>query len=74
MAQDSAIELVGQSEDHMEVADREDLGFSLFKPSFSGHMLAFRAVAISAGVIGDAQGAAGIAALHPATQVRASAG
>jgi hypothetical protein len=73
MIQDHGIELMRQGEDDMEVGNRQDLLFSFGQPSLAGHVLAFGAVAVSAGVIGDAQAAAGVAAVHPAAHLRSAA-
>ena len=57
----------------MEVVDRQDLLLAFGQPSLPGHMLAFGAVAVSTGVIGDAQAAAGVAAVHPAAHLGGAA-
>jgi hypothetical protein len=54
MIQDHGIEFMRQGEDHVEVVDRQDLRLAFGQPALAGHMLAFGAVAVSAGVIGDA--------------------
>jgi hypothetical protein len=68
MILDYGIEFMRQGEDHMEVVDRQNFLLAFSQPPLSGHVLAFGAVAVSAGVISDAQTAAGVAAVHPAAQ------
>ena len=57
----------------MEVVDRQDLLLAFGQPALPGHVLTFGAVAVAAGVIGDAQAAAGVAAVHPAAQLSGAA-
>ena len=58
-----------QGKDDMEVFEWENLVFSFFKPPFARHVLTFGTVAISAGVIDNADGAAVIAPLDMAAQM-----
>jgi len=61
-----------QGKDDMKVADRQDLVFSFFKPSFPWYVLAFWAVTIAAGVICNANRTAGVAAIDMSTEVRSA--
>ena len=59
-----------QREDDMEIADRQQVGLALGQPGFRGGGLALRAVAVAAGVVGDPEVAAVIAAIDVAAQRR----
>lgn len=61
---------MGQGKYDMEVCEGENLAFSFFKPTLPWHVLTFRTVAISAGVIDNSDGAAVIAAIDMAAQMR----
>lgn len=52
------VEVVRQCEDDVEVRNGEEIGATRSQPSFLGQRLAFRAMAIATGVIGDPRGAA----------------
>src|SRR5438876_105416 len=52
------VEGVGEREDDVKVRNRQDLAPARGEPAFGGHALAFRAVAIATGVVGDPFGAA----------------
>jgi hypothetical protein len=62
-----------QGKDDMKVADRQDLVFSFFKPSFAWHMLAFGAVAIAARMIRNAKSTTVIAVFDITTEVSGAA-
>jgi hypothetical protein len=57
----------------MEVIGGKDFCLSLFEPTFAGHMLACRAVAIAAGMIGDSRGTAMVATIDVTTEILCSA-
>ena len=59
-----------QREDDVEIADRQQVGLALGQPGFCGGGLTLRAVAIAAGVVGDPEIAAVIAAIDVAAQRR----
>ena len=48
------IERIGQGEHHMEIRDRQQLRLAGLYPVLSVFALAFRAVAVSTGIIADA--------------------
>ena len=52
------IERVGQREDDVEVGNGQDVAAAGDEPTLGGHALAFGAVAVATGVVGDAFGAA----------------
>jgi len=54
---------MGQRKDDMKVAGWKQLLFAGFNPSFSGYLLAFRAMPVAAGMVDNAFGAAVRAAL-----------
>jgi hypothetical protein len=60
-------------EDDVEILGVEDLGLSILEPLGPGEGLAFRAVAIAAAVIGDAEVPAPIALIDVTAQRRGSA-
>jgi hypothetical protein len=62
-----------QGKDDMKVADGQNLLFSFFQPLLARHVLAFGTVPVSAGVIGNAQNAAVIAAFNAAAEIRRAA-
>jgi hypothetical protein len=53
------VEGVWEGEDDVEVRNRHDLAAAGGEPALGGHALAFGAVAIATGVVGDPFGAAG---------------
>jgi hypothetical protein len=57
----------------MKVANRQNLVFSFFKPSFAWHMLTFGTVSITAGMIGNSQRITVVAAFDVATQMSGAA-
>jgi hypothetical protein len=59
---------MGQCEDDMKVLERQNLILSFLQPPFAWHVLAFGAMAISAGMIGNAHSAAVVAAIDVAAQ------
>ena len=73
VVEDQLIELVGQGEDHMKVADRKEQCALRLEPLRSREALALRAVSIAAGVVGDACGAAAVAGVEVPAQSRRSA-
>ena len=58
-----------EGKNEVEVVDWQDLFSSFGNPALSRYVLAFGTVPVSAGVIGDAQRAAGITALDAAAQM-----
>ena len=68
MGEDQPVKLVRQSEDQMEIAHGQKLRGLLFKPLCLGQRLAFRAVAVTAGVIGWVLKAARVALLEMPSQ------
>jgi hypothetical protein len=62
-----------QCKDDVKVAGWKQLLFAGFNPSFSGYLLAFRAMPVAAGMIGYALGAAVTAAFDVATQISSTA-
>jgi hypothetical protein len=54
---------MGQCKDDVKLADGKQLIFAGFDPSFSGYLLAFRAMPVAAGMVDNAFGAAMRAAL-----------
>ena len=58
MALRERVEGMREREDDMEVRNRQNLAAAGGKPALSGHALALRTVAVAAGVVGDALGAA----------------
>jgi hypothetical protein len=71
--QDDGVQLMGQGKYDMEVGDGQQLRFSRFKPTFSGDLLAFGTVAVSAGMIQDTLSAAVVAAIEVAAKVSCAA-
>src|SRR6516225_10695174 len=66
-------DLGGQCEDHVEIADRQQIGLACGKPILRRRTLALRAMAIAARVVSDAAVAAILAALDmPAERGRAA--
>ena len=63
-------DLGGQREDHVEIADRQQIGFAGRKPILRRRALTLWAMAIAARVVGDAAVAAIFAALDMATERR----
>jgi hypothetical protein len=61
-------DLGGQREDDVEVSDRQEIGFPIGQPVSRGRALAPWAVPVAAGVVGDAQMAAVVAAFDMATE------
>ncbi len=57
-----------QGEDDVEVADRQEIGLALREPCPRGRALALGAVPVAAGVVGDTQMAAVVAALDMAAE------
>ncbi len=53
VAEDDRVQLVGQSEDQMEVSAGQELCLSIIEPLFLDQCLTFRAVPVPTGVIGD---------------------
>ena len=66
-------DLGGHGEDDVEVWDRQQLGLAIGEPLGAGEALALGAMAIAAGVIGDAQMAAVGAVFGMATEGRGAA-
>jgi hypothetical protein len=66
-------DLGGQREDHVEIADRQQIGFAGRKPILRRRVLTLWAMAIAARVVGDAAVAAIFAALDMATERRRAA-
>ena len=66
-------DLGGQREDHVEIADRQQIGFAGRKPILRRRALTLWAMAIAARVVGDAAVAAIFAALDMATERRRAA-
>ena len=64
--QGNDVQFVGQCKDDVKVADGKQLFFAGRDPSFSGYLLAFGAMAVAAGMIDNAFGAAMRAALDMA--------
>jgi hypothetical protein len=64
--QGNDVQFVGQCKDDVKVADWKQLLFAGLDPSFSGYLLAFRAMPVAAGMIDNAFGAAVTAALDMA--------
>ena len=62
-----------QREDDVEIADRQQVGLALGQPGLCGGGLTLRAVAIAAGIVGDPEIAAVIAAIDVAAQRRRAA-
>jgi len=58
----------------MEIGHRQQVGFSVLDPSFFGQCLAFGAVPVPAGVVGDADVIASITHIHMAAQSRSATG
>jgi len=71
---DQAVQLVRQGEHQMEVGHRQQFAPSLDEPGFLGAGLAQRAMAVAAGVIDVARGAAGLAGLDMAAELGGAAG
>jgi hypothetical protein len=63
----------GQREDHMVVLYRQQIGLTRLEPAPRGTRLAFRAVPIAAGVVGDLNLLAGLAAQDVSTERGATA-
>ncbi len=63
-----------ECEDHMKVWDRQEIGDAGRNPLPAGRALALRAVAIAAGIIGDAGPAAVIAGIDVTTKPGCAAG
>ncbi len=61
-------DLGGQGEDDVEVSDRQEVGLSLGQPVARRRALAPRTVPVAAGVVGDPQMAAVVAALDMAAE------
>ena len=57
----------------MEIGNGQELGFSLFKPSFPGYVLALGAMSVATRIIGNALGATVITHLHMPPQHSGSA-
>ena len=62
-----------QREDHVVVLDRQQIGLTRLEPAPRGTGLALRAVPVAAGVVGDLDLLAGLAAQDMSTQRRAAA-
>lgn len=62
-----------KGEHDVEVAGRKNFVLSFLKPSFPGHVLAFWAMAVSAGMIGDTHHAAPVAPVDMATHTSSAA-
>ena len=73
VVQDNNVQFMRQCKDDVKVADRKQLLFAGLDPSFSGYLLAFRAMPVAAGMIGNAFGAAVTAAFDVATQISSTA-
>ena len=59
---------LGDGEDHMEVRHRQQVGLACFQPGSARQRLALGAVAIPAGIIGDADMRAVVALLYMSAQ------
>ncbi len=68
----AGVEGVGHGEDHVKVRDRQEVGFARGEPPFLGERLTLRTMAIAAGVVRDAYGAAAVTRL-PVPAERGSA-
>jgi hypothetical protein len=73
IVQNSGVQFMRQGEDDMEVAGRQDLVFSFFKPTFSWHVLAFGAVPVPAGMVANAGQPAVVASLDMPAQASGAA-
>ena len=71
---DESIQIVRQGEHEVKVRHRQHLAPARGQPGFLGSCLAARAMAIAAGVIDVARGAAGLAGLHMAAKSGGAAG
>src|SRR6516164_6202567 len=61
-------DLGGQRKDHVEIADRQQIGLARCKPMLCRRTLTLRAMAVATRVVGDAAVAAILAALDMATE------
>ena len=68
------VEGVGQGEDEMEVLDGQQLGAPGLDPTLFGEGLAFGAVAVTAGVVAELHGAAGVTEFPMAAEGGGAAG
>jgi hypothetical protein len=66
VVQDNDVQFVVQCKDHVKVNDGKQLFFTGLDPSFSGYLLAFRAMLGTAGMLDNAFGASRRAALDMA--------
>ena len=62
-----------QGEDDMEIGNGQEFGLAVGQPFLGRRGLALRAVPVAAGVVGDAQMGAGLAAFDMTAQCRRSA-
>ena len=68
VALSECVQGVRQREDHVEVGDGEQVGPAGVEPALLGEGLAFRAMAVATGVVGEAFGPAGIASFAMAAE------
>jgi len=68
VVQGDRVEVVRQSEDDVEVGDGKGLGTACGEPALGVGGLALGAVAVAAGVVGDADGAAAVAGVGAAAE------
>jgi len=74
VAKDDGVQEVRQGEDAVKVGYGEEFGFACLDPSEFGGGLAFRAVAVSTGVVGVLECSAAIAFFQVAAQSLGTAG